>query len=64
MSMVILDIVSSAGYRLCAAGGSRLRDDPPARYHDVPGPRNALPIHQRTTSLLEAEDFYRRICER
>lgn len=41
---------------------SRLRDNPPARYHDVVW--NALPIHHRTVSLQEAEDFYRRVCER
>ena len=41
---------------------SHLRDDPPARYYDVVW--NALPIHQRTTSLHEAEDFYRWVCER
>ena len=39
---------------------SRLRDDPPKRYHDVAW--NSLPIHNRTTDLQVVEDFYRRIC--
>lgn len=39
---------------------SRLRDDPPERYHDVTW--NSLPIHNRTTELRVVEDFYRRVC--
>lgn len=40
---------------------SRLRDDPPERYHDVAW--NSLPIHNRTTDLQEAEQFYQKTCQ-
>lgn len=40
---------------------SRLRDDPPERYHDTVW--SSLPIHNRTTDLHEAERFYQEICQ-
>ncbi|MFA6663810.1 MAG: helicase C-terminal domain-containing protein, partial [Lachnospiraceae bacterium] len=38
---------------------SRLRDNPKSRYYDVAWA--SLPIHNRTTSLTELEEFYHKI---